>query len=103
MKAVAALLTRSIRKEDISARYQEEDFIILLSHCNLTNACAIAEKIRQSIEKLKPADRDITASFGVAEMQPDLVEELPELCRTTTEAIQQAQLAGGNKVVARSI
>ncbi len=103
MKAVAALLTRSVRKEDISARYQEEDFVILLSHCNLTNACAIAEKIRQSIEKLKPADRDITASFGVAEMQPDLVEELPELCRATTEAIQQAQLDGGNKVVARSL
>ena len=103
MKAVAALLTSSVRKEDVSARYQEEDFVVLLSHCNITNACSIAEKMRQSIEKLKPAGCDITASFGVAEMQPDLAEELPELCRATTEAIQQAQLTGGNKVIARSV
>ena len=42
----------------------------MLANTSLTGAAALAERLRQAIERLRPApDISITASFGVAQAQ----------------------------------
>jgi len=103
LKEIASELVKPTRKEDIVARYDGEEFVLLLSHCNISNATIIAEKIRQSIENLHPSDLNVTASLGVAEMQPDSTESFPELFKATHDAINQAKSNGGNQVIARHL
>lgn len=103
LKAIASVLIKPIRKEDIAARYDGEEFVLLLSHCNISNATLIAEKMRQSIENLRPSDLNVTASFGIAEIQPDSTEGFSELIKATKYAVNQAKLNGGNKVIAHSL
>lgn len=99
LKKIASLLTQSIRREDIIARYDGEEFALLLSHCNVYNAAIIAEKLRNSIENSRPADVDITASFGVAEIMPDSSGNFSELLDAARNAVALAQTNGGNQVI----
>lgn len=101
LKEIASLLAKSIRKEDIAARYDGEKLVLLLSHCDVSNAGIIAEKMRKSIQKLHPSDLNITASFGIAEIQQDSSEGFTELFKAADEAIYQAKSNGGNQVIAR--
>jgi len=100
LKEIASILSQSIRKEDVAARHEEEEFVLLLSHCDISNAAIIAEKIRKSIENLKPANLSITASFGVAEISQDSMEDFTELSKAANQAVCQAKACGGNTVVA---
>ncbi|MBL8496517.1 response regulator [Nitrosomonas sp. JL21] len=99
LKKIASLLTQSIRREDITARYDGEEFAVLLSHCNVYNATIIAEKLRKSIENLCPAGVDITASFGVAEIMPDSSGNFSELLDAARNGVVLAQTSGGNQVI----
>lgn len=101
LQEIASLLIKSIRKEDIAARYDGEEFVLLLSHCNILNAVAIAEKIRKSIENSRPSGLNVTASFGIAELRSDTTESFSELFKAADEAIYQAKSHGGNQVIAR--
>ena len=103
LKEIASVLAESTRKEDIAARYDEEKFVLLLSHCDISNALVIAEKIRRSIEDLHPAGLHVTASFGVAATQQDSKEGFTELFKAADEAVYQAKSTGRNKVVAHHL
>ncbi|MEO0442749.1 MAG: diguanylate cyclase, partial [Pseudomonadota bacterium] len=72
LTAVGAFLRANMRDEDIAARIGGEEFLILLSHCNLPAAVDKAEALRAALETLKPADLPITASFGVAQLGSDV-------------------------------
>ncbi|MBX9917049.1 MAG: diguanylate cyclase [Nitrosomonas sp.] len=98
LKEVAATLTGSIRREDIAARYGEEEFALLLPHCDLAGAAMIAEKIRQSIEHLHPSGIQVTASLGVAELQPNSPDGFSGLLKTATEAVDRAKATGCNRI-----
>lgn len=103
LKAIASVLIKCIRIEDIAARYDGEEFVLLLSHCNISNAALIAEKMRQSIENLHPSDLNVTASFGVAEIQPGSAENFPELFKAATNAMNRAKSNGGNIIIAHCL
>jgi len=98
LKEVAATLTGSIRREDIAARYGEEEFALLLPHCDLAGATMIAEKIRQSIEHLQPSGIHVTASLGVAELQFKTSDGFSDLLKAATEAVDRAKSNGCNQV-----
>ncbi|MBL8499503.1 MAG: diguanylate cyclase [Nitrosomonas sp.] len=98
LKEVAATLTGSIRREDIAARYGEEEFALLLPHCDLASAAMIAEKIRHSIEHLHPSGIHVTASLGVAELQPNSSDGFSDLLKAATEAADRAKSSGCNQV-----
>lgn len=101
LREIASLLTKSIRQEDIAARFDGEEFVLLLSHCSASNAAIVAEKIRISIENLHPSDPNITASFGIAEIRQDSTENFSEIFKAASEATHQAQSNGGNQVITR--
>jgi two-component system cell cycle response regulator len=98
LKEVAATLTGSIRREDIVARYGEEEFALLLPHCDLAGAAMIAEKIRHSIEHLHPSGIHVTASLGVAELQSNSSDGFSDLLKAATEAADHAKSNGCNQV-----
>ena len=100
LAAVGGELNRSCRDEDIVSRYGGEEFVILLDRCDLVEATKKAEFIRKMVEKLKPAGRDITASFGVCSMRDTEGEGFASMFERADRAVYQAKDTGRNRVVA---
>jgi len=99
LAAVGAELKRSCRDEDIVSRYGGEEFVILLDRCAQDEATKKAEFIRKMIEKLQPAGRNITASFGVCSMRDTESEGFASMFERADRAVYQAKDAGRNQVV----
>jgi diguanylate cyclase (GGDEF)-like protein len=106
LEAVAEIVEAHTRATDLAARYGGEEIAIVIDG-PLTNAKNIAERIRLAIaaldvekfkidQSLRP---NITASFGVAEYQPDAEGTgLPELLEKTDTALYEAKRTGKNRV-----
>ena len=96
----AALAHGQIRTTDILARYGGEEFVVLLPNTNLAAAAATAERIRAAVaaEIIAPLPAPISASFGVAELDPD--EDGAGFIERADRALYAAKNAGRNQVVA---
>lgn len=72
LKWFAALCGQCIRNIDVLARYGGEEFVVILPETRPEEALAVAERIRDSVERQSPAtfgkNRGITISAGVASM-----------------------------------
>ena len=95
----AALLRQSCRHGDLVARYGGEEFVIMCADCGSRSAAERAEEIRCELVRT-PLDelggKGLTASFGVAELQPgDSAEAM--LCRAD-RALFEAKRQGRNRV-----
>ena len=100
LKAVGQVLNDNCRIEDTVARFGGEEFVMVLSHCDLDFAFKKAESIRLAIEQSKPHDLTITASIGVAELGKD--DDFESLFDKADKAVYEAKETGRNKVVANS-
>ena len=98
LKEIASVLFDCTRTEDIAARFGGEEFVLLFSHCDISNALARAENIRKAIEDMRPAGLNVTTSFGVAEMQRNSAKNFSELFQAADAAVYQAKSTGRNKV-----
>ena len=98
--AFAALLQTLVSDRDVLARFGGEEFVILCDNCDLAAAATRAEKIRKKLNKtpMKMLDgKFITASFGVAELQPG--ETSTDLFVRADTALLEAKETGRNRVV----
>jgi diguanylate cyclase (GGDEF)-like protein/PAS domain S-box-containing protein len=94
---VALLLKQCARDSDVVARYGGEEFAIICSQTDLISAGILAGRLRQKIER---ADFDcgaITASIGIAAIDPADVEGR-ELLARTDGALYQSKEQGRNRV-----
>ena len=98
LKDVAQIMQDACRTEDIVARFGGEEFIMLLSNCDLENAINKAEKLREAIERSKPEGLLVTSSIGVALLSSD--DNMDTLFDRADEAVYKAKETGRNKVVA---
>lgn len=98
LKSLADLLLTLCRQEDILARFGSEEFLIFFDDCDEKNTTIIAERMRQEIENLKPAEISISASIGVAQLKPGQ-EGFTELVKRADDSMYQAKNTGRNKVV----
>ncbi len=74
----AKLLKDSCRETDFVARYGGEEFVILCSQCDLAEAKSLGETIRKKLKQTPLAilrNQCMTASFGVATINPEDTEE----------------------------
>lgn len=55
-----------LRAGDLPARYGGEEFAVVLPNTTLTGAVALAERLRQAIERAPWPLRPLTISVGVA-------------------------------------
>jgi diguanylate cyclase (GGDEF)-like protein len=109
LAAIGAQAIRCLRRTgEIAARYAGDEFVVLLPHTNLLEACQAAERLRQSIHAIKvPIGADTispSVSIGVSCAYPHLS---PGGCETVMleadRAANQAKRGGKNRCFAHRI
>lgn len=98
LKAVGNVIEISARKEDIAARFGGEEFILVLDNCTAQDAMIKAQGLRIAIEALTPQGIAITSSFGVAQMNEDVVK-YEDLIKNADKALYEAKEEGRNRVI----
>ena len=101
--AIASLLKKFCRTNDIAARYGGEEFLMVLPQSNAQGAFKIAERIREEIMKLNFDENEssfsVTISCGVAELNKNCMENVDQLVHMTDQALYEAKNSGRNKTV----
>ena len=99
LRVLADELRSTIRESDFVARVGGEEFLVLLPATGLDESRLVAEKIRQSVERMKsPAGKTITISIGVAAASPE--DENEDACvLKADQMLYEAKRAGRNRVI----
>ncbi|WP_434559409.1 sensor domain-containing diguanylate cyclase [Pseudomonas sp. R1-6] len=101
LRAVSALLLRSLRSSDIACRFGGEELIVILPECPSESATSRAELIRASLEGLSLTDHGqtftVTASFGVASTETSGLDQ-GSLLKAADSALYAAKRLGKNRV-----
>ncbi len=102
LTAVASVLRQDLRRNDVIGRYGGEEFSLLLPETVGDGARVVAERYRKRLEEYQLNAQGerirLTASFGVAELAPELTN-LDALVRRADAAMYQAKHQGRNRVV----
>ena len=102
LKALAKVLTQSVRSSDYVIRYGGEEFLILLQETDAATAVEVAEKIRKAVEELKVqvsgALLQKTISIGIAGY-PDDSDTFWQGVKFADVALYHAKDTGRNRVV----
>ena len=100
LKSLAQALGSGLRTSDLVGRHGGEEFIVLLPRTGADTIAAIAEKIRQQIEELKPSGLHVTVSIGVSHgvVGSDVTEGLMALIRQADANLYAAKRQGKNRV-----
>lgn len=101
IEKLAEMLRNGTRESDLCCRLGGEEFLLLVVVNNQDEGLAIAEKLRQNIEKqticCSDATMTFTASFGIAKWTDN--DTLDDLIKRADIALYQAKEAGRNKIV----
>ncbi|MEN3111586.1 diguanylate cyclase [Uliginosibacterium paludis] len=89
-----------LRATDLLARWGGEEFIILLPHTHLAEACQVAERLREALEHA-PINSSrgrirATLSAGVAQWEPEM--SIDQFVSTADTALYAAKQNGRNRV-----
>lgn len=102
---IARALEKNLRDSDIISRFGGEEFVVLLQDCNIEDAYAVAQKIREYIQNTEvKIDEDnkikYTVSLGVAEFNEQKDNDnLEQTFARADEALYEAKTSGRNKVI----
>ncbi|QER41824.1 diguanylate cyclase [Thermodesulfobacterium sp. TA1] len=99
LKAVAEVIAKNSRAEDIPVRWGGDEFILII-RSDLEGAKKVAERILQGVKEicLKVNGNEIkgSVSIGVAKIEPD--KSLEELIFKVDQALYQAKSEGKGKI-----
>jgi diguanylate cyclase (GGDEF)-like protein len=102
LRGVAKALERELRDVDTLARYGGEELVAVLPETPHTDAGAIAERLRRSVEaaRFESAGQrvPVTISLGVALYPSSVVDTGSELLKVADEALYRAKESGRNQV-----
>ena len=101
LKVVASLLNKNLRETDFISRFGGEEFVSLMPETTLGGGYKVAEKIRESVEKLEFHYRGnnvkVTISCGISLfMENDTAERA---FSRADKALYQAKEQGRNRCV----
>lgn len=97
LRVVSSVLRRNCRTEDVAARFGGEEFIMLLTNCNETDAVNKAERLRAQIEAVQPEGLTVTSSIGVSELRDG--DDIDSLFERADKSVYEAKECGRNCVV----
>ena len=102
LAGVADVCMRGIRMTDLHARYGDEEFCLLLPETDQKGAHVLAERLRAAVAGLRfdidKRNFSVTASFGIAERQPD-TDTIERLLQQGDQALFKAKCEGRNRSV----
>lgn len=97
LRQAVQAMRATLRSADVAARYGGEEFCVLLPQTTIAEATTIAERIRQSIEKIEFPSRKITVSIGVSTFSYN-TSTAEDIIRAADEAMRRAKKQGKNNV-----
>jgi diguanylate cyclase (GGDEF)-like protein len=104
LRELATLSQRSLRTEDVFARFGGEEFGVILRGINLLGAKKLAERLRVSLEStvIEAADKriQVTLSAGCASLACAGVASSDEIVKIADRRLYAAKAGGRNRVVA---
>lgn len=98
-------LVKLCRVYDFIGRYGGEEFIVCLPGADKWNTYQIAERMRSTTENKnillpdKESSINITASFGIASLEPGQIKSADRLINEADEALYLAKEQGRNRIV----
>lgn len=99
LRQIAALIKDSVRKNDTPCRYGGEEFVIILPLASVTDALAIAERLRERVEQYQIRFENfriqITISIGIAVYQG---ESAADFFEKADRATYSSKIKGRNRV-----
>ncbi len=102
LKRIADILKRNLREIDIIGRYGGEEFAIMLPETTKEGAFAVADRLREEVEKADIEAYDekvkLTISMGIATF-PDDANDLKQIIDKADQMLYKAKESGRNKVV----
>jgi len=102
LKKVARVVRKTLRRDDVVARWGGEEFVVLLPNTDKKAATVVAEKLRKAIKELEIPQlkgRKVTASFGVTEIKKG--DTLDSAIKRADEALYEAKRSGRDRVVSK--
>jgi diguanylate cyclase (GGDEF)-like protein len=91
------LLRLLTRPTDVAARYEAEQFVVLMPHTRLDQGRTVARRVHKALaaELVEPLLEPATASFGLAEFQPG--EEASAFIKRLQSGLAKARQTGGDE------
>jgi diguanylate cyclase len=101
LRLVARVLQRNLRGSDFIARYGGEEFVLIFPSTGKRDSLVAADKLREAVKaspfNFKGEPVMVTASFGVAEVQPD--DDAETLFGRADCALYRAKEGGRDRVI----
>jgi len=101
LQQVAALLRAGVRENDFVCRFGGEEFCILLPQTEISEAAALAERLRRQIATQLCADLPVTTSFGVTALGLG-AQDARELLEQADKSLYASKQGGRNRVTSWS-
>jgi len=102
IKFVANTLNQRKRESDITGRLGGEEFAIIFQETNITQVLELTEQLREKVQQISVAFENLeintTASFGIAQLDPEC-NTLDKLLAKADYALYQAKEEGRNRVI----
>jgi two-component system, cell cycle response regulator len=103
LRDIASLLLRSVRPEDIAARYGGEEIVVVARRCDLFSGVELADALRLKISTARIVcgvnTLRVTASIGVAAMPSAGITDSASLLAAADRAVYRAKEHGRNMVM----
>ena len=103
LKTAADLIRMTVRDSDVVGRYGGNTFAVLLPHTDRQQAHALAERLRDRIERhpfaIEAGQVRTTASIGLASVPDIAVASIADWMMIGNAALHDAKLQGRNRVV----
>jgi diguanylate cyclase (GGDEF)-like protein len=97
LRQLADVLTETTRGSDIVARYGGEEFVVVMPDTDLRGALETVERLRLAVEYHDWPHCLVTASFGIATLQPSTVSP-GDLVAAADDALYRSKQAGRNRI-----
>lgn len=102
LMAIANVLHKAVRNEDVVARFGGEEFAIILRAIDIEGAFLMAERLRKLVEQTtvphNSHDMRATISIGLASFPATPCKTLEELVDAADKALYRAKNGGRNRV-----